>query len=85
MIYLGYEIGEADGKFGANTEKAVRAIQKKWGLVVDGKVGELTKQAIEEEVKAKKQMSDEDSDSLKTEEEPEFSGFISSFMLLSPS
>ena len=30
-------------------------------------------------------MSDEDSESLKTEEEPEFSGFISSFMLLSPS
>jgi hypothetical protein len=52
---------------------------------VDGKVGDLTKQAIEEEVKAKKQITDEDSDSLKTEEEPEFSGFISSFMLLSPS
>jgi hypothetical protein len=61
------------------------AIQKKWGLDVDGKVGNLTKKAIEEEVKAKKQMTDEDLESLKTEEEPNFSGFMSSFMLLSPS
>jgi hypothetical protein len=45
----------------------------------------LTKKAIEEEVKAKKQMTDEDLESLKTEEEHDFSGFMSSFMLLSPS
>jgi len=26
LIYLGYDIGEADGKFGPNTEKAVKAL-----------------------------------------------------------
>ena len=59
LIYLGYDIGEADGKFGANTEKAVKALQKKRGLTADGMVGDLTKKAIEEEVKAKREIDGE--------------------------
>ena len=36
----------ADGKFGAETEKAVRAFQRKAGLTVDGKYGSLTHDAL---------------------------------------
>jgi peptidoglycan hydrolase-like protein with peptidoglycan-binding domain len=53
LIILGYDIGEADGKFGDETERAVKVIQMKHSLVPDGKVRPLTKKAIEEEVKAK--------------------------------
>ncbi len=59
LIYLGYDIGDADGKFGPNTEKAVRALQKKNGLTVDGMVGDLTKRVIEEEVRAKREIDAE--------------------------
>jgi peptidoglycan hydrolase-like protein with peptidoglycan-binding domain len=83
LIYLGFDIGEADGMFGANTERAVKAIQTKRGLKVDGMVGALTKKAIEEEVKAKKER-DEESGSLTSVEDPEYDGFLSSFMEISP-
>ena len=36
-----------DGKFGPETEKAVRAFQKRSGLVVDGKVGKNTLRALQ--------------------------------------
>ena len=68
MISLGFDIGDADGIFGAKTENAVKAIQTKLGLVVDGKVGDLTKNAIHCEYKAIKNKKDEDSDSLKSED-----------------
>ena len=45
MLYaMGYELGSkpVDGSFGAKTETAVRAYQKKKGLTVDGKVGAKT-------------------------------------------
>ncbi len=84
LIYLSYDIGQADGMFGANTEKAVRAFQKKHGLDVDGKVGDLTKKAIEEEVKAKREI-DEESGSIQSVEDPEFDWFKSNFMNLTPS
>lgn len=37
----------------------MRAFQKKHGLDVDGKVGDLTKKTIEEEVKAKREIDEE--------------------------
>lgn len=44
---LQYIVGAtADGKFGPKTELAVKAIQKKYGLEVDGEAGEYTFQAI---------------------------------------
>jgi len=59
LIYLGYDVGKtgADGKFGANTEKAVKAFQKDHdgpdgkALKVDGIVGQATWWALDEAVK----------------------------------
>lgn len=42
----GFNCGKADGQFGDNTEKAVKAFQKKHGLVADGIVGKDTWTAI---------------------------------------
>lgn len=42
----GYYTGAVDGVFGAGTEKAVRAFQKKNGLTVDGIVGSKTAAAL---------------------------------------
>ncbi len=42
----GFEL-EADGAFGEDTEAAVRAFQRKNGLVVDGIVGRQTMAALE--------------------------------------
>ena len=39
---LGYSVGNADMIFGANTEKAVKAVQKDKGLAVDGICGKNT-------------------------------------------
>jgi peptidoglycan hydrolase-like protein with peptidoglycan-binding domain len=42
---MGYNIGSnnpIDGDFGPMTDAAVRAYQKKYGLIVDGLVGEQT-------------------------------------------
>jgi len=50
LISLGYDVGKtgADGKFGANTEKAVKAFQKDHPpLKVDGVCGQATWAAIE--------------------------------------
>lgn len=59
LIYLGYDVGKtgADGKFGANTEKAVKAFQKDHdgpdgrALKVDGIVGQATWWALDEAIK----------------------------------
>lgn len=42
----GYGAGSADGIFGSNTEKAVKALQGAAGLTVDGKVGKNTWTAL---------------------------------------
>lgn len=49
LIRLGYDCGNwgADGDFGDSTEMAVREFQKDAGLVVDGKYGEKSHDALE--------------------------------------
>lgn len=42
----GYKAGTADGIFGSNTEKAVKALQSAAGITVDGKVGQNTWTAL---------------------------------------
>lgn len=42
LIELGFDPGEIDGRFGPNTEKAVKAFQKRYDLDVDGIVGPKT-------------------------------------------
>ena len=50
LINKGYSCGSfgADGEFGAATEKAVRAFQKDYGLVIDGIIGEKTWAALDQ-------------------------------------
>ena len=49
LIDLGYDLAPygADGKFGAKTEAAVKAFQKASGIGVDGVVGPMTYEALE--------------------------------------
>lgn len=44
LIQRGYDLGSygADGKFGAQTEKAVKQFQRDWGLTEDGIIGPKT-------------------------------------------
>lgn len=46
LVNRGYEPGEIDGRFGPNTEAAVRAYQSDHGLDVDGIVGPRTWDAL---------------------------------------
>lgn len=52
LIRLGYDVGKtgADGKFGSNTEKAVKSFQKDHKLKVDGIVGPDTWAALDAEI-----------------------------------
>ena len=45
---LGYDPGAVDGKFGANTEAAVKSFQSANGIAVDGIVGDITWLNIDE-------------------------------------
>ncbi|MBD7945172.1 spore cortex-lytic enzyme [Psychrobacillus sp. AK 1817] len=51
LQYIGYYTGEIDGKFGYGTYWALRNFQEKYGLPVDGMLGESTKSKL---VKASK-------------------------------
>ncbi len=48
LMFLGYDVGSAgaDGKFGYDTENAVKAFQRAADLTVDGKAGNATKTAL---------------------------------------
>lgn len=43
---LGYNLGNADGIFGVNTEKAVKNFQKEYGLKADGLFGRMSKEKL---------------------------------------
>jgi peptidoglycan hydrolase-like protein with peptidoglycan-binding domain len=45
---LGYDVGAVDGKFGAQTERAVKNFQKARGIAADGVVGDITWLNIDE-------------------------------------
>ena len=47
LYHKGYEAGNADSIFGENTEKAVRALQKNYGIAVDGIIGPDTWDSLE--------------------------------------
>lgn len=57
LNYIGYPCGTADGKFGTNTDSALRKFQKDYGLTVDGKYGADSKKKLEEAVEKKKNSS----------------------------
>jgi peptidoglycan hydrolase-like protein with peptidoglycan-binding domain len=59
LMKAGYSCGKygADGEFGADTEKAVRAYQINHGLVVDGQAGVKTVASLEAYLKTKKPTS----------------------------
>jgi N-acetylmuramoyl-L-alanine amidase len=46
LTNYGYYTGDIDGVFGADTEKAVKSFQEESGLIVDGVVGNDTKNAM---------------------------------------
>lgn len=52
LVALGFDLGPdgADGRFGGQTDKAVREYQAKHGLTVDGKVGNATLKSMGVEV-----------------------------------
>lgn len=56
LIFVGYSCGKdgADGQFGGNTEKALKAFQDDYKLEVDGKYGPKSKAKLEELVAKKK-------------------------------
>jgi peptidoglycan DL-endopeptidase CwlO len=49
LLALGYVV-DVDGKFGAGTEKAVRALQQQFGYDVDGIVGEATHKLANQQI-----------------------------------
>ena len=46
LLELGYDPGDADGKFGSGTREAVKAFQKRNGLSVDGIAGKQTQTVL---------------------------------------
>lgn len=66
LIYLGFSCGPdgADGEYGDNTVKAVKAAQKAYGLTQDGQYGLKTKNAVDKAVEEKKK--EEEANKLQT-------------------
>ena len=46
LLELGFDAGRADGVFGARTERALRGLQREYGLVPDGTCGPATLRAL---------------------------------------
>lgn len=46
LLEMGYDVGRADGIFGARTERSLRAFQRECGLVADGGFGPATMRAL---------------------------------------
>jgi N-acetylmuramoyl-L-alanine amidase len=46
LLEMGYDVGRADGIFGAHTERALKQFQHEVGLVADGTFGPLTMRAL---------------------------------------
>ena len=46
LLELGFDSGRADGVFGDRTEKALRGLQREYGLVADGTCGPATLRAL---------------------------------------
>jgi N-acetylmuramoyl-L-alanine amidase len=46
LLEMGYDVGRADGIFGARTESALRAFQRECGLAADGAFGPSTMRAL---------------------------------------
>jgi N-acetylmuramoyl-L-alanine amidase len=46
LLELGFDAGRTDGVFGPRTEKALRALQREYGLVPDGSFGPATLRAL---------------------------------------
>jgi N-acetylmuramoyl-L-alanine amidase len=46
LLELGFDAGRADGVFGPRTEKALRGLQREYGLVADGTCGPATLRAL---------------------------------------
>ena len=57
LVFLGFNLPEygADGVFGGETDKAVRAFQNKFNLKIDGLVGEATLRKLSQEYQEAKQ------------------------------
>ena len=53
LNHLGFDAGEADGKDGPHTQKAVRAFQAHASIQIDGIVGPETRQSLVDELAAK--------------------------------
>lgn len=46
LLELGFDAGRADGVFGARTERALKGLQREYGLVPDGTCGPATLRAL---------------------------------------
>jgi peptidoglycan hydrolase-like protein with peptidoglycan-binding domain len=53
LKHLGFDPGEADGKDGPRTQKAVRAFQAQATIRIDGIVGPETRQALVDQLASK--------------------------------
>lgn len=53
LVTIGFDPGPVDGRFGAKTAAAVRRFQERRALLVDGKAGAITLQAIDDALAAK--------------------------------